>query len=141
MASSHHRPVLLAINFQFRPSHLNTFARRKYAKADWEAFSCLSNKYYKTDKADQFIINKATDSFSQSIVRPVPQKIPRGARKNYRLHRTQELQGLEDKVARIRQMAENDPTPKDPTTAYTEKNTARPTYKLQEQAGVKNRTP
>ena len=74
-------------------------------------FSRLTNEFYKTVKADHVIINKATDSFNQSILRAASETIPLGARKNYRPCSTEELQGLEDEVARNREKAENNPTP------------------------------
>ena len=54
-------------------------------------FSHLTNEYCKTVKADHFNINKATDSFNQSILRAASETIPRGARKNYRTYRTKDL--------------------------------------------------
>ena len=38
LAGSDHRPVLLAINLQYRPSNPKTFPRWNYKKADWEMF-------------------------------------------------------------------------------------------------------
>ena len=111
LAGSDHRPVLLAINLQYRPSNPKTFPRWNYKKTDWAMFSCLTNEYCKTVKADHFNINKATDSFNQSILRAASETIPRGARKNYRPYWTEELQGLEDEVARTREKVENNPTP------------------------------
>ena len=111
LAGSDHRPVLLAINLQYRPSNPKTFPRWNYKKADWEMFSRLTNEHCKTVKADHFSINKATDSFNQSILRAASETIPRGVRKNYRPYWTEELQGLEDEVARIREKVENNPTP------------------------------
>ena len=70
-----------------------------------------TSEYCKTVKADHFNINKATDSFNQSILRAASETIPRGVRKNYRPHWTEELQGLEDEVARTREKVENNPTP------------------------------
>ena len=35
------RPVLLAINLQYRPSSPKTFPRWNYKKADWKKFSRL----------------------------------------------------------------------------------------------------
>ena len=46
LAGSDHRPVLLAINLQYRPSNPKTFPRWNYKKADWEMFSRLTNEYY-----------------------------------------------------------------------------------------------
>ena len=74
-------------------------------------FSRLTNEYCKTVKADHFNINKATDSFNQSILRAASETIPRGAWKNYRPYWTGELQGLENEVARTREKVENNPTP------------------------------
>ena len=74
-------------------------------------FSRLTNEYCKTVKADHFNINKATDSFSQSILSAASETIPRGAQMNYRPYWTEELQGLEDEVARTREKVENNPTP------------------------------
>ena len=74
-------------------------------------FSRLTNEYCKTVKADHFNINKATDSFNQSILRAASETIPRGARKNYRPYWTEELHGLEDEVARTREKVENNTTP------------------------------
>ena len=45
LAGSDHRPVLLAINLQYRPSNPKTFPRWNYKKADWEMFSRLTNEY------------------------------------------------------------------------------------------------
>ena len=101
LAGSDHRPVLLAINLQYRPSNPKAFSRWNYKKADWEMFSLLTNEYCKTVKVDHFIINKTTDSFNQSILRTASETIPRGAWKNYRPYWTEELQGLEDEVGRI----------------------------------------
>ena len=108
LAGSDHRTVLLAVNLQYRPSNPKTFPRWNYKKADWEMFSCLTNEYCNTVKADHFNINKATDSFNQSILRAASETIPRGARKNYRPYWTEEL---EDEVARTREKVENNPTP------------------------------
>ena len=94
-----------------RPSNPKTFPRWNYKKADWEMFSRLTNEYCKTVKADHFNINKATDSFNLSILRAASETIPRGARKNYRPYWTEELQGLEDEVARTREKVENNPAP------------------------------
>ena len=69
-------------------------------------FSCLTNEYCKTVKADHFNINRATDSFNQSILKEASETIPRGARKNYRPNWTEELQGLEDEEARTREKVE-----------------------------------
>ena len=123
LAGSHHRPVLLAINLQNRPSNPKTFPRWNYKKADWVMFSRLTNECCKTIKADHFNINKATDSFNQSILRAASETIPRGARKNYRPYWTEELQGLEDEVARTREKVENNPTPQNNIAhkAYTAK--------------------
>ena len=74
-------------------------------------FSRFTNEYCKTVKADHFNINKAADSFNQSILRAASETIPHGARKNYRPYWTEELQGLEDEVARTREKVENNPTP------------------------------
>ena len=77
-------------------------------------FSHLINKYYKTVKANHFSINRATDSYTQSILRAASETILHGARKNYRPYWTEELQGLEDEedeVARTREKVENDATP------------------------------
>ena len=41
LAGSDRRPVLLAINLQYRPSNPKTFPRWIYKKADWEMFSRL----------------------------------------------------------------------------------------------------
>ena len=111
LAGSDHRPVLMAINLQYRPSNPKTFPRWIYKKADWEMFSRLTNEYRKTVKADHFNINKATDNFNQSIMRAASETILRGARKNYRPNWTEELQGLEDEVTRTREKVENNPTP------------------------------
>ena len=111
LAGSDHRPVLLSINLQYRPSNPKTFPRWNYKKADWVMFSRLTNEYCKTVKADHFNINKATDSLNQSVLRAASETIPRGARKNYRPYWTEELQGLEDEVARTREKVENNPTP------------------------------
>ena len=111
LAGSDHRPVLLAINLQYRPSNPKTFPRWNYKKADWEMFSRLTNEYCKTVKADHFNINKATDSFNQSTLRAASETIPRGARNNYKPYWTEDLQGLEDEVARTREKVENNPTP------------------------------
>ena len=105
LAGSDHRPVLLAIDLQYRPSNPKTFPRLNYKKADWEMFSRLTNEYCKTVKAGHFNINKATDSFNQSILRAASETIP------YRPYWTEELQGLEDEVARTREKVENNPTP------------------------------
>ena len=43
LAGSDHRPVLLAINLQHRPSNPKTFPRWNYKKADWEVFARLTN--------------------------------------------------------------------------------------------------
>ena len=93
----------------YRPSNPKTFPRWNYKKADWEIFSRLTYEYCKTVKADHFNINKATESFKQSILRD-PATIPRGARKNCRPYWTEERQELEDEVARTREKVENNPT-------------------------------
>ena len=92
LAGSDHRPVLLAINLQYRPSNPKTFPRWNYKKADWEVFSCLTNEYCKTVKADHCNINKATDSFNQSILRAASETIPLGARKNYNNNNNNRIQ-------------------------------------------------
>ena len=110
LAGSDHRPVLLAINLQYRPSNPKTFPRWNYKKADWVKFSRLSDEYCKGVKTDDYNINKATKSFNQAILKAASETIPRGARKNYRPYWTEELQGLEDEVARAREEVENNPT-------------------------------
>ena len=74
-------------------------------------FPRLTNEYRKTVQADHFDINKATDSFNQSILRAASETIPRDTRKNYRPYWTEELQGLEDDEARTREKVDNNPTP------------------------------
>ena len=103
-AGSGYRSVLLAINLQYRPSNPKSFPRWNYKKVDWEMFPRLTNEYCRTVKADHFDINKATDSFNQSILRAASETIPREAWKNYRPYWTEELQGLEDEVARTREI-------------------------------------
>ena len=76
LAGSDHRPVLLAINLQYRPSNPKTFPRWNYKKADWEMFSRLTNEYCKTVKADHFNVNKAIDSLNQSILGAASETIP-----------------------------------------------------------------
>ena len=71
----------------------------------------LTNEYRKTVKVDHFNINRATDSFNQSILRAASETLPHSARKNYRPYWAEELQALEDEVARTREKVENNPTP------------------------------
>ena len=110
LAGSDHRPVLLAINLQYRPSNPKTFPRWNYKKADWEMFSSLSDEYCKGIKVDDYNINRATDSFNQAALKAASETIPRGARKNYRPYWTEELQELEDEVNSTRERVENSPT-------------------------------
>ena len=107
LAGSDHR---LAINLQYRPSNPKTFPTWNCNKADWEMFSRLTNEYCKTGKPDHFNIIKATDSFNQSILRAASETISRCALKNYRPHWTEELQELDDDVARTREKVENNLT-------------------------------
>ena len=107
---SDHRPVLLAIKLQYRPNNPKTFPRWNYKKADWEMFSRLSDEYCKGTKVDDFNVNRATKSFNQAVLKAASETIPRGARKNYRPYWTEELQELEDEVARTREEVENNPT-------------------------------
>ena len=46
-----------------------------------------------------------------TVLGAASETIPRGTRKNYRPYWTEELQGLEDVVARTREKVENNPTP------------------------------
>ena len=111
LGGSDHKPVLLAINLQYRPSSSKTFPRWNYKKADWEMFSSLSNEYCKSIKVDDININRATASFNQAILQTASETIPRGARKNYRPYWTEELQELEDEVTRTREEVEQNPSP------------------------------
>ena len=72
-------------------------------------FSRLTNDDCKTVKANHLNINKATDSFNQSILRAAFETIPRGAQKNYRPYWTEELQKLEYRVFRTREKVKNNP--------------------------------
>ena len=111
LAGSDHRPVLLAINLQYRPNNQPTFPRWNYKKADWEMFKRLSNEYTKGIRVDDYNVNRATTSFNRGVLRAASETIPRGARKNYRPYWTEELQELEDEVSRTREEVEKDPTP------------------------------
>ena len=62
LVGSDHRSVLLAFNLQYRPSNPKTLPRWNYKKANWEAFSRLTNEYSKTVKANHFNPNKTTES-------------------------------------------------------------------------------
>jgi ribonuclease HI len=111
LAGSDHRPVLLAINLQYRPSNPKTFPRWNYKKADWDMFANLSDEYCKGLKADDYNVNRVIRNFNQAVLKAASETIPRGARKNYRPYWTEELQELEDEVSRTRDEVEKDPTP------------------------------
>ena len=110
LANSDHRPVLLAINLQFKPENPKTFPRWNYRKADWERFSHLSDEYCKKVKTNDYNINRANRELTQCILKTASKTIPRGARKNYRPYWTEELQTLEDEVNKTREEVEQNPT-------------------------------
>ena len=50
LAGSDHKPVLLAVNMNYKPSNPKTFPRWNYSKADWVKFATLSDKLCKSVK-------------------------------------------------------------------------------------------
>ena len=83
---------------------------RNYKKADWDMFSHLSDIYCKGIKVDDINTNRATYSFNKAVLKAASETIPCGARRNYRLYWTEELQDLEDEVTKTREQVENSPT-------------------------------
>ena len=128
LATSDHRPVLLAINLQYKPKNQKTFPRWNYQKADWVLYSQLSDDYCKKVKTNDYNINRANQGLTQSILQAASETIPRGARKNYRPYWTEELQNLEEEVNKAREEVEQNPTPENNTTFKASSAKFRNTY-------------
>ena len=110
LAGSDHKPVLLAVNMNYKPSNPKTFPRWNYSKADWVKFATLSDKLCKSVKCDDSNVNRACKNFNKAILEAPNRSIPRGARRNYRPYWTEELQELEKEVTNCREQVECSPT-------------------------------
>ena len=135
LAGNHLRPVLLAINLQYRPYNPKNFPRWNFQKADRETVSRITNEYYKAIKADHFNINKTTDSFNQSILRAASEIIPSGPDRTTGLTGLKSYKGLRMKWPEPKRRLK---TTQRLRTTYPIKpappSTGRPTYKPQERA-------
>ncbi|KAK3740855.1 hypothetical protein RRG08_011317 [Elysia crispata] len=110
LADSDHKPVLLAVNMNYKPSNPKTFPRWNYSKAGWVKFATLSDKLCKSVKCDDSNVNRACKNFNKAILEAANRSIPRGARRNYRPYWTEELQELENEVTNCREQVECSPT-------------------------------
>ena len=110
LAGSDHRPVLLTVNINYRPSKPTTLPRWNYQKANWVKFAAHSDELCRSAKSDDYNINRECKSINDAILEAASKSIPRGARKNYKPYWTEELQELEDEVNSCREKVENNPT-------------------------------
>ena len=109
LGGSDHKPVLLSVDLNYKPSEPKSLPRWNYKKANWTKFSVLTDEAALKINNKQDHINKKIKSFNESILGAAKAAIPRGARKNYRPYWTEELQNLEDELSNAREKAENDP--------------------------------
>ena len=110
LAGSDHKPILQAVNMNYKPSNPKTFPRWNYSKADWVKFVTLSDKLCKSVKCDDSNVNRACKNFNKVILEAANRSIPRDARRNYRPYWTEEVQELENEVTNCREQVECSPT-------------------------------
>ena len=106
LGGSDHKPVLLSLDLNYKPTEPKSLPRWNYKKADWTKFSVLTDEAALKINNKQDHINKKMKSFDEAILDAAKASIPRGARKNYRPYWTEELQKLEDELSSAREKAE-----------------------------------
>ena len=109
LGGSDHRPVLLSLDLDYKPSEPKCFPRWNYKKANWTKFSINTDEAALKINNKQDHINKKMKNFNDAILGAAKSAIPRGARKNYKPYWTEELQKLEDELSSARENAENNP--------------------------------
>ena len=109
LGGSDHKPVLLSLDLNYKPTEPKSLPRWNYKKADWTKFSVLTDEAALKINNKQDHINKKMKSFNEAILDAAKASIPRGARKNYRPYWTEELQKLEDELSSAREKAEKEP--------------------------------
>ena len=107
---SDHKPVLLAVKMNYKPSNRKTFPRWNYSKGDWVKFATISDKLCNSVKCDDSNVNRACKNFNKANLEAANRSIPRGARRKYRPYWTEELQELENEVTNYSEQVECSPT-------------------------------
>ena len=81
LGGSDHKPVLLSIDLNYKPSEPKSLPRWNYKKANWNKFSVLTDEAALKINNKQDHINKKIKSFNEAILGAAKAAIPRGARK------------------------------------------------------------
>ena len=110
LGGSDHRPIILAIDVNYRIKDIKTFPRWNYKKAYWPTFTRLCEENCKKLKTRESNIYKPVKAFEKTLLDSATKTIPRGARKNYRPYWTEELEQLEEEVSKNRENVEKNPT-------------------------------
>ena len=106
LGGSHHKPVKISLDLQYRTRKTSTFPRWNYKKANWERFSKLVDEFTQKIKNKRQNLNTKIKAFNQAVLKAAQESIIRGARKNYKPYWAEELQQTEAAVREARNFVE-----------------------------------
>ena len=110
LGGSDHKPVILHIEHDPRPTYNKLCPSWNYKKAKWTDFRKKSDENCKSLNLRQKHINIKTDLFTNAILQAAKETIPRGKRKHYIPGWNPQLQQLHNTVSELRETMEQCPT-------------------------------
>ncbi|GFS25227.1 RNA-directed DNA polymerase from mobile element jockey-like [Elysia marginata] len=110
LGGSDHKPVLLRVEMNTARNATSTLPRWNFKKANWDHFTAVTDELAVSINARSKNTNREAKAITEAIIKSAKKAIPRGARKNYRLYWTEELEELENEVKVARKEVEEHPS-------------------------------
>ena len=110
LAGSDHRPVMLKVDLDMKRPSQYAPPRWNFKKANWSKYSCRTDILTTGLNVNTRQIDKSNKAFTDAILTSAQECIPRGSRRDYVPHWSEELQALHEEVTEARDQVEADPS-------------------------------